>query len=120
MPKAGGSLWGNAANRLRQLIGRAFEHEPFEEVTNARIHDIVAPEVERHLASLGFEAAGTLKWVKGRHAPIRHVFGFAKWKGGIVRPRWGASLDFVPHISGQQVRWHRSNKAAHFDLAIDR
>ena len=104
---------------FRKFISN-FDSERFEEVNNARIHDIVAPEVERWLVPLGFEAVGTLKWVRDRYVPMRHVFGFGKWKGGVLAPRWGVSLDFVPHLSGQQIRWHRSNKTADFDLRVER
>ncbi len=96
-----------------------FLQPQFEEINNARLHAIVRGEVERVLGPRGFEAAGDLKWVRDRDAPIRQVFAFTKWKGGVVGPSWGVSLDFVPHLSGQQLRWHRSNKAAKLDLCID-
>ena len=32
---------------------------------------------------------------------------------------WGFSLDFIPHISGGSVRWHRSDKTAMLDIIID-
>ncbi|WP_423394986.1 hypothetical protein [Burkholderia sp. LMG 21824] len=47
------------------------------------------------------------------------MFAFPAWKGGVIAPRWGLSLDFVPHVSGNTVRWHRTNKSATFDLCVD-
>ncbi len=36
-----------------------------------------------------------------------------------MAPAWGLSLDFVPHISGNSLKWHRTNKSARFDIHID-
>jgi hypothetical protein len=47
------------------------------------------------------------------------VFSFEAWKGGVVAPRWGLSLDFVPHVSGSSVKWHRTSKSAIYDLCVD-
>lgn len=102
-----------------KFLTSLFARGTFEEVTNARLHAIVNSFVLEKLAPLGFEETGDLKWVRDRHAPIRHVFGFAKLKGAIVRPMWGVSLDFVPHVSGKEIKWHRSNKAAKLDLYVE-
>ena len=96
-----------------------FRPKVFEELTKARIHAIVHGEVERLLEPRGFESVDELKWVRGRDAPIRQVFQLCKWKDGKVRPLWGVSLDFVPHISGKKAAWHRSNKSAKLDLCCD-
>lgn len=127
MSGSGSDFWRDLVNifrrrsepAVRRISQRNYVHEPFEEMNNARIHAIVQAEVERCLIPEGFEAAGILKWVRDRHRPIRHVFGLVKWKGGIIAPRWGVSLDFVPHFSGRQIRWHRTNQAAEFDLCVD-
>ena len=31
---------------------------------------------------------------------------------------WVFSLDFVPHVSGGSIRWHRSDKSAKLDVVI--
>jgi hypothetical protein len=95
-----------------------FRPKVFEEVTNSRLHVILHSEVERLLINRGFEAVDDLKWVRGEDAPIRQVFKFTKLKGGVFVPMWGVSLDFVPHISGKKVSWHRSNKSARLDLCF--
>jgi hypothetical protein len=38
---------------------------------------------------------------------------------GAIAPAWGLSLDFVPHLSGNTLKWHRTPKSALFDLTID-
>ncbi|HEX4181420.1 MAG TPA: hypothetical protein VHY32_11575 [Caulobacteraceae bacterium] len=90
----------------------------FDDVSNARMHDVVLEEVERVLVPLGFRTVGVLKWVRDKDAPVRQLFGFQKWKGGKVSPRWGVSCDFVPHLSGNEVHWHRSSPKARFDMAF--
>lgn len=95
-----------------------FRPKVFEEVTISRLHAMLHGEVERLLANKGFEAVNDLIWVRGDDAPIRQVFKFSKLKGGVFVPMWGVSLDFVPHLSGKKVAWHRSNKSAKLDLCF--
>ncbi len=91
----------------------------FEIVTRAEIHRIVAPEVLRLLGPDRFETVDLLKWVRSIDTPIRQVFCFSQWKGGMVAPTWGLSLDFVPHVSGSTLKWHRTPKSALLDLVVD-
>ncbi len=105
--------------RLRRWLEGLLRRPVFDALTNARIHAVVAPYVESVLGPMGFVAADDLKWVRDRFAPIRHVFSLSKYKGGSLYPAWGVSLDFVPHVSGDQIRWHRSNAAARLDLSLD-
>jgi hypothetical protein len=67
----------------------------------------------------GFEQADRRRWVRSAKQPIRELFSVLAMKGAAFSPCWGFSLDFVPHVSGSSVRWHRSTKAAHFDLCYD-
>lgn len=91
----------------------------FQEVTNQEIHDIASPIVMPLLEPLGFEFQKLLHWVNSDHAPVRQIFSLRKWKGGSLTPSWGLSLDFVPHLSGKKLRWHRTKKSAIFDLTVD-
>ena len=91
----------------------------FDMVTLETAHRVVSPLVEAALDGRGFEAVAPLKWVRFDGSPIRQMFAFQAWKGGVIAPRWGLSFDFVPHVSGSAVRWHRTNKSAMFDLAVD-
>jgi hypothetical protein len=47
------------------------------------------------------------------------VFEVSALKGAQHVPRWGISLDFVPHVSGESVRWHRTNRSAEIDFVFD-
>jgi len=91
----------------------------FKLVSIDEIHHRVAPLVERQLIPMGFELQKPLHWVRSDDAPIRQVFAFVQYKGGALAPFWGLSLDFVPHVSGAQVKWHRTVKSARFDLNRD-
>src|SRR5690606_31828890 len=91
----------------------------FEPVTISEIHSIVFPIVESLLKDEGFESTSDLKWVRCQNAPIRQIFELLPWKGGMVAPRISISLDFVPHVSGSSVKWHRTTKSAQPDLILD-
>jgi len=92
---------------------------PLDLLPAAQIDAIVAPVVASHLESHGFVAITPRKWVRSANAPVRHIFELSPLKGAVLSPRWGFSLDFVPHLSGRTVRWHRTGKAAMFDLCYD-
>ncbi|MEO8490323.1 hypothetical protein [Pseudomonas sp.] len=84
-----------------------------------QIHEIIAPVVEPFLQPLGFEVQAPLTWLRSEDAPIRQIFCLKQWKGGALAPAWGLSLDFVPHLSGNQIKWHRTPKSARLDLTWD-
>jgi len=91
----------------------------FQEVPNREVQDIVSPMVMSLLEPLGFESQKILHWVSSDNVPVRQIFSLRKRKGGIIAPAWGLSLDFVPHLSGNKLRWHRTKKSAIFDLTVD-
>lgn len=93
--------------------------QAFAVVQINKIHEIVSPAVETLLQPLGFEVQAPLCWLRSVDAPIRQVFCLKQWKGGKLAPAWGLSLDFVPHVSGNNIRWHRTAKSARFDLTWD-
>ncbi|MDR8729546.1 hypothetical protein FEQ05_03000 [Burkholderia pseudomultivorans] len=92
---------------------------PSEMLTLGHAHLILSPVVDAALEGRGFEPVAPLKWVKFDGTPIRQMFVFAPWKGGVIAPQWGFSFDFVPHVSGNSVRWPRTNKSAKLDLCVD-
>lgn len=83
-----------------------------------QIHEIVEPAVSRFLSPMGFESYRKLLWVRRGDAPIRQVFKLEQFKGAGLDFAWGLSLDFVPHVSGSQVKWHRTPKTAMLDLGV--
>lgn len=88
-------------------------------VTIAASHAILQPVVGASLGGDGFDDVGPLTWVRSTDAPIRQMFRFFQWKGGVLAPSWGLSLDFVPHVSGSKLKWHRTPKSALMDLRVD-
>lgn len=95
------------------------QEREFEVVRMDQIHEIVSPVIEDRLHALGFEVQGPLHWLRNADAPIRQIFCLRQWKGGALAPAWGLSLDFVPHVSGNNVRWHKTPKSAELDLTWD-
>jgi hypothetical protein len=90
-----------------------------EVFTIRQIHTIAAPVVARLLGPDGFVETRSLTWIRSADAPIRQAFALLQWKGGAIAPRWGLSLDFVPHVSAGRLKWHRTEKSADFDITID-
>ncbi|HKV41499.1 MAG TPA: hypothetical protein VJX67_19995 [Blastocatellia bacterium] len=62
------------------------------------------------LAPLGLNEISPRRWVDGARPPARLIFELKLPTGAGLGALWGFSLDFVPHISGGSLRWHRSDK----------
>jgi hypothetical protein len=80
---------------------------------------IVASHLNVRLQALGFVQIAPRRWVDGSAAPIRRVFEMQLLKGASMKALWGFSLDFVPHLSGGRVCWHRSNRSAKLDVYLE-
>jgi hypothetical protein len=96
--------------------------EPPREVDLLRAAErdaIVATYLNGRLQALGFVQVAPRRWVDGSIAPVRRVFEMQLLKGAAMKAVWGFSLDFVPHLSGGRVCWHRSNRTAMFDLYVE-
>jgi hypothetical protein len=91
----------------------------YDMVPASEMNKIFDDVFARRLTLLGFESVGPRKWVRSKKAPIREIFEMAAMKGASHSARWGVSLDFVPHLSGSSVRWHRTAKTAMLDLCYD-
>lgn len=79
---------------------------------------IVATHLRAALPPLGLTEVNARKWVDGAQPPVRRVFELQLLKSA-MKACWGFSLDFVPHLSGGHVRWHRSDKTALLDVIVD-
>lgn len=66
-----------------------------------------------------FEPVTPRKWVRAARAPIREMFLIQSMNPIMFCAIWGVSLDYVPHLSGSSLRWHRTSKSALFDLNYD-
>lgn len=75
--------------------------------------------VGAELSPLGFTPIRPRRWVRTPRSGIRDIFEFQALKGGVYSARWGFSLDFVPLLHGDRLRWKRTAKTADFDLCID-
>jgi hypothetical protein len=83
----------------------------FQEDFDASLREVLSP--------LGFELAGSHRWVSPSRNSIRRLVHFELLKGGVYTPRWGFSVDFVPVLRSRRLRWKRTLKSAAFDLCID-
>jgi hypothetical protein len=91
----------------------------YEPVPPSELDAIFAETFGAALRADGFEQVDRRRWVRSTKQPIRELFSLLAMKGGYFSPCWGFSLDFVPHVSGSSVRWHRTAKVARFDLCYD-
>ncbi|HVM48840.1 MAG TPA: hypothetical protein VMU04_12485 [Candidatus Acidoferrum sp.] len=74
------------------------------------------------LASSGLDGFTTIKpgmFVRQADADVMHVLGLQARKGWAYTVCWGASLPYLPQLSGGRLRWHRTAKSARFDLWED-
>jgi len=84
-------------------------------VLASKIDELVGAE----LSPLGFKRTRPRRWVQTAQSPIRGIFEFQAIKGASYSARWGLSLDFVPLLRGDRLRWKRTANTARFDLCID-
>src|SRR4030095_10376942 len=70
------------------------------------------------LSPLGLAEMTVRVWLDGSQPPVRRLFELQLARGA-MKACWGFSLDFVPHIAGGRVRWHRTDKSARLDVYID-
>jgi hypothetical protein len=95
------------------------EQPRYELLSAAERDAIVAPYLRRHLQPLGLTEVSPRAWIDGSSPPVKRMFELMLLKGAGMRIRWGFSLDFVPHISGGRVQWHRTEKKAVLDIIVD-
>jgi len=80
---------------------------------------ILAAHLRERLPAFGLSEITARRWVDGSQPPVRRMFEISLLKGAGIGAQWGFSLDFVPHISGGRVRWHRSDKTAMLDVIVE-
>ncbi|MEL6233518.1 MAG: hypothetical protein AAFR46_03850 [Pseudomonadota bacterium] len=91
----------------------------FDPLPSRTARALIEPRVDEALVPLGFERVAEMTWVESANAPIRKRFSMQNWKGAAIVPRWGVSLDYVPHVAGSQIDWHCTPKTACDDLFWD-
>src|SRR5690349_12890117 len=80
---------------------------------------IVARHLRAHLPQQGLIEAAPRRWIDGSKPPARRLFSIELLKGAAMTAAWGFSLDFVPHVSGGKLRWHRTDRAAMLDVVVN-
>lgn len=73
---------------------------PDQPPTSDELDGIWSAAIDPLVGPLGFERVASRRWVRSRHAPVRHVLEVQAMKGNTYSPRWYLSLDFVPHVVG--------------------
>jgi hypothetical protein len=79
----------------------------------------VAPIFERvtGVREAGFSETVTGWWVRPKAHGTFQILHFLRNQRGVdYRFRWGIALPWVPRLSRGKLRWHRTLKAAEFDL----
>ncbi|MGH2523525.1 MAG: hypothetical protein ACRDH2_13560, partial [Anaerolineales bacterium] len=67
----------------------------------------------------GFTRTDDRKWIRRRTNEIADLFQIQAMKGASYSPVWGFSLNYVPHISGESLRSHGTDKSARLDYRYD-
>lgn len=105
-----------ALRTFKTLVGPCLH---LERVPAAEVDVILSKVFDARLAARGFHKIAPRKWVRSAKPEIREVFQVLAMKGASYSPVWGFSLDYVPHISGASLQWHRTSRSAYLDLRYD-
>lgn len=106
-------------DRLKHALGWRSSSEPTDLQPTAVFNDALRSAFDKELLTHGFEQVKALKWVRSAKRDIRDLIELYPLKGASIAPRWGFSLDFVPHVAAGRVRWHRTAKSSMLDLVWD-
>lgn len=106
-------------DRFKQALGWRTSSEPVDLLPAAAFNEALRSAFAEQLAPQGFEHVTPHKWVRSSKPAIRDVVELYSLKSAAIAPRWGFSLDFVPHLAAGRVRWHRTVKSSMLDLVWD-
>ena len=106
-------------DRIKQALGWRTSSEQLDLLPATVFNEALRSAFADELLPLGFEHVKPLKWVRSTKPAIREVVELYSLKSASVAPRWGFSLDFVPHVAAGRVRWHRTVKSSMLDLVWD-
>ena len=105
-------------DRIKQALGWR-NSEPMGLLPATVFNEALRSAFAHERLPLGFEHVKPLKWVRSTKPAIRDVVELYSLKSASVAPRWGFSLDFVPHVAAGRVRWHRTVKSSMLDFVWD-
>lgn len=106
---------------LKRLLSGKQNATPEVEIpTWTEIKSLLFPPFDAALNALGLYRQGQMIWVERNSDEngIRRMFEIRALKGAGLSTEWGYSFDFVPHISGSSVKWHRTEKSALIDVSL--
>jgi hypothetical protein len=106
-------------DRIKHALGWRTSPEPVDLLPAAVFNEALRSAFAHELLPEGFEHVKPLKWVRSAKPAIRDVVELYSLKSASVAPRWGFSLDFVPHVAAGRVGWHRTVKSSMLDLVWD-
>jgi hypothetical protein len=87
-----------------------------EIVPKVEIDAVLEQALSEVLVPLGLAAVSPRRWVHTQAGSARRLLEVRAMKGAALQLWWGFSLDYVPHISGGKLRWHRTVKSAMLDV----
>ena len=83
------------------------------------VNPIVVTAFDPSLQLHGFRRAGDRHWVRDGTEHILHVFRLHNLKSLDIVPAWSISVDFVPHVSGNRIRWQQDRSKPSPGLGYD-
>jgi hypothetical protein len=106
-------------DRIKTALGWCTSPARVELLPAAVFNEALLSAFTHVLRAQDFEHVKPLKWVRSAKPAIRDLIELYSLKGASIAPRWGFSLDFVPHVAAGRVRWHRTVKSSMLDLVWD-
>ncbi|KAB7615773.1 hypothetical protein F9L33_03150 [Amylibacter sp. SFDW26] len=112
----------SSRSKVQFRNGRLVKHyQSFDvKIPDDELEELVYEPFDEALSNIDYERVSKKLWVRRELTPICHLFsleGHGKFYDKIA-PSFGFSLDFVPHISGNDVKWHRTLKSARYDMQV--
>lgn len=85
-------------------------------VDKETLNRILQETISARLEKVGFIWDKSLLWYTDNKNSIRQVFKYVKLKGEQGTFSWGVCLDFVPTISSNKIKYHRTDKSVTLHL----
>src|SRR5262245_51929970 len=104
---------------ILNLFGPHAPQPPVDLLSASARDAIITHHLQKHLPGMGLREMSARRWVDGSAPPVRRLFQLELLKGAGLTAWWGFSLDFVPHVSGGKLRWHRSDRTAMLDVIVN-
>lgn len=78
----------------------------------AILDEIISPKMHEH----GMKWNGNNLWFDSSVNSIRRVFQYSHLKGGQGTFTWGVCIDFIPTISSNKLKFHKTDKSVYMHL----